>query len=989
LLTLVNSDTLPDTLNYVVITDINGCTDADTVKVVVFPSPTAVNLTGSQNVCPGVTDIFYWFNTYNPNSAYQWLIEGGVITSINEDSIVVNWGTAQINAFIALVETTEYQCKNDRDTLKILVRINPKLKPVLPTPDDDLCSNKAFNIDYSTLLTNGSSYDWGISGGIINSVNNNVVNVTWNTIGEGSVWVIESVTADTVCAGISDTLTIMILPSALAEAGTDANICSGESVNLGVTENAAFTYEWLVTEGISNTTSATPTLTLENSGMIPDTLFYILKANLGNCPDFDTVQVVVYPSLKDVNAGNDITICSGIEQEIGTTAVSGQTYNWSSLLGLSDSTIANPVFIQTNISQTNVSLQYVLFVNNDFGCSDFDTININLKSAPIANAGNDVNICSGASSQLGTSDNSSYTYSWQTTNGLDNPTISSPIISLVNNNFISDTVKYYVITNLDGCIDTDSVQVVIYPSLKDVDAGLDAALCAGETYQLGTSNSISSQVYTWTPSLNLSGNNISNPVLDSLNTSDSNINLQYTLLVDNGFGCTASDTINITLKPQLRALTLDGNTDLCQFTNDENYTVSGFDNSTFEWTLNGGNLGIQSNNITLNWDTPGTYTLIVKETNQECEGIPYPFTITIHPKPEIPSIVGESTICPQKSIGFVYYTNGSNTSTYQWTINGGNITSTSAIGDTAFVNWTTGTIRNISVAEVSDKNCKSNDNTFPVIFDGTDVNMQVVTTKKEDETLLDLAWRLNDFDNYPNKVTLLRRETAPNIGIWQTVATLEKTDTTYTDGPLNTDNFIYEYQIVGVNNCGDSLITKLHNNVLLKVLKSEENKTTVIDFSAYKNWINDVKEYQIWRKIDNETDFQLYQTVSRTATKTEYVNADDGFKHCYRIVALEEAGNNRISYSNEVCIEFAHEIFIPNVFTPNGDNVNDTWAIRNINMYPNNTVSIYNRWGNKVAEFNAYNNTWNGNDLAEGVYFFILNLNNETPPHKGWVQIIK
>ncbi|WP_373417344.1 T9SS type B sorting domain-containing protein [Mucilaginibacter phenanthrenivorans] len=37
-----------------------------------------------------------------------------------------------------------------------------------------------------------------------------------------------------------------------------------------------------------------------------------------------------------------------------------------------------------------------------------------------------------------------------------------------------------------------------------------------------------------------------------------------------------------------------------------------------------------------------------------------------------------------------------------------------------------------------------------------------------------------------------------------------------------------------------------------------------------------------------------------------------------------------------------------NTFTPNGDGINDTWTIENLNSYTNNTVGIYNRYGEKV-----------------------------------------
>ncbi len=65
------------------------------------------------------------------------------------------------------------------------------------------------------------------------------------------------------------------------------------------------------------------------------------------------------------------------------------------------------------------------------------------------------------------------------------------------------------------------------------------------------------------------------------------------------------------------------------------------------------------------------------------------------------------------------------------------------------------------------------------------------------------------------------------------------------------------------------------------------------------------------------------------------------------------------------------------VFTPNGDLINDTWVIENIENYPQYLVTIYNRAGSKIYETSAYSgNEWdgrsNGKDMKEGVYYFVI-----------------
>ena len=85
-------------------------------------------------------------------------------------------------------------------------------------------------------------------------------------------------------------------------------------------------------------------------------------------------------------------------------------------------------------------------------------------------------------------------------------------------------------------------------------------------------------------------------------------------------------------------------------------------------------------------------------------------------------------------------------------------------------------------------------------------------------------------------------------------------------------------------------------------------------------------------------------------------------------------------------------------FSPDGDGVNDTWRIKNIENYPNNTVRIFNRWGNVVFEMDRYNNedrAWSSNstaglvvgDVPDGTYFYLIELGTDRPPLSGYVVI--
>ena len=81
--------------------------------------------------------------------------------------------------------------------------------------------------------------------------------------------------------------------------------------------------------------------------------------------------------------------------------------------------------------------------------------------------------------------------------------------------------------------------------------------------------------------------------------------------------------------------------------------------------------------------------------------------------------------------------------------------------------------------------------------------------------------------------------------------------------------------------------------------------------------------------------------------------------------------------------------------TPNGDGINDSWIIDNIDVFPNNEVAIYNRLGNLVWEGDNYDNLntlWDGenlsgNDLPSDTYFYIFQ--SDEGVEKGWIELTR
>lgn len=79
---------------------------------------------------------------------------------------------------------------------------------------------------------------------------------------------------------------------------------------------------------------------------------------------------------------------------------------------------------------------------------------------------------------------------------------------------------------------------------------------------------------------------------------------------------------------------------------------------------------------------------------------------------------------------------------------------------------------------------------------------------------------------------------------------------------------------------------------------------------------------------------------------------------------------------------------IPDIFTPNGDDLNETFMITGIEFFPGSSVSIFDRWGGLVYESGDYKNNWTGDDAPDGVYYYIFN-RSDGESFSGYVHLAR
>ncbi len=149
---------------------------------------------------------------------------------------------------------------------------------------------------------------------------------------------------------------------------------------------------------------------------------------------------------------------------------------------------------------------------------------------------------------------------------------------------------------------------------------------------------------------------------------------------------------------------------------------------------------------------------------------------------------------------------------------------------------------------------------------------------------------------------------------------------------------------------------------------------------------------------ENATDYRWYQYLSN-----DTLFLDDSI--IVNVVPLPSTSVYELTASNKFCSDtdrviisfIPQQIEIPNVFSPNQDDLHDRWVINNSELFSNISIQVFNRWGTLVFESisgdytnaNAWDGTYNDKPLPVATYYYIIRLNDGSEPFKGPVTILR
>ncbi|EDP69711.1 CHU large protein; uncharacterized [Flavobacteriales bacterium ALC-1] len=347
--------------------------------------------------------------------------------------------------------------------------------------------------------------------------------------------------------GFTDTSEITVFPEALqASAGTDQQICEGESITL--TASGGTYYAWSTGE-TTETIEVTPDITTTYTVTVSD--------DFGQTDDASvTVTVNTIPV---ADAGEDQTICEG--ESIILTATGGTSYLWSN--GETTESIEVSPILESTYSVE-------VFSNN---CSSTDSITVFVNEAPDISVTEDSVIVDGESITLIA--NGGDNYEWNTGETTQSISVTPTVTST------------YTVTSLgiNGCSASIEVTITVIPEIV-AEAGEDVTICSGESVTLSASGGVT---YIWN-----TGDSGSELTVSPTETTT------YTVTAEDDYGYTDTDTVTIFVN-EIPDIIVDENV-YVMIGNSVTLNASG--GNTYSWST-----GETTASISVSPDVTTTYTV--------------------------------------------------------------------------------------------------------------------------------------------------------------------------------------------------------------------------------------------------------------------------------------------------------------------------------------------------------------------------------------------
>ena len=699
-----------------------------------------------------------------------------------------------------------------------------------------------------------------------------------------------------------------------------------------------------------NCTTNCDTVTVTPYGSFPSYIDYMVcGTGIGGCSNgggaCDTVRVHLYHDVAVSVSPAAITLCNGVTTTTLTASASGASGAYQ--------------FLWTN-GDTTSSIQagagtYHITVTDTATCAPAtDSATIIVLPPIIANAGSDLTICANQpSANLNGSLQTATAATWNGGSGYFNPNngalnaVYTPSASEIANGFAQLVLGT---TANQGCPPAyDTVRInIVQPPLASISGNLISCVNSSASY---TTALLPGCSYAWNVSGGtIQGSSISNSISVDWGTAASGT---VSVIITNSNGCQGSDskTVSLVVAPNP---VVTGVSTICQYSL-STYAVASAAGSTYAWTVTNGTITGSANNnsVLVNWNSYGSSGLTVTETNSFGCTSTNSMLVTINQQP-VPLISGNTVVCAGNSP--VRFQSPLNINcTYDWSVSGGTIVSANG-SNVIDVLWNPGLGNSVTLTVSNTAGCDS-----------------TMILPVSAGLLAPISVQANSASGCP-PLNVSISGNAPVAGQtyswsfgdqWCSAAA----NPTHVYSNPGT----YNLNVITRNaGCIDSVGGIIH---VLEVPAADFRHN--FEHTPY---------------VIGESTLELVNFTEKGTSFLWTFGTGDTSNAFQPSMKFEKPGIypiQLISFSDGECpdtmvkeihVIFSEHLYIPDAFTPNGDDVNDYFSLVTTHI-ERAEITILNRWGESIFQSDDLNFKWdgrlNGNPVELGVYVYKINATGE------------
>ncbi len=927
--------------------------------------PITFDLGGDREVCDSEEIIL---DGGSDGIEYHWFNNGTPLDNTESTLEVTESG----NYFLEVVNDSGCS-KNE------VVNIKVNSSPTMSLGDDVAgCDGESLSL---IAISNASVFEWSVNGTIL--VDDTIAILA---VDDPGTYIATGTNSDNCMT--SDTVIVDFYPVPIVELGDAQVFCEGDdpyTLNAGAGSDA---YTWLK-NGIIIPLEENNELVVTESGV-----YTVLALNGGECEVSDQVEII-YNELPEILAGDDRNVCEGLTTNL-LAFINADNFEWT-YNGL-------PIADQSDNPEVSEEGMYILTGTNDSGCKRSDTVLVTIVMPPMIDLGDDKIGCIG--SEVPLSVDSVGFVGWTFNN------------SLISNNASINAIDagQYVVKVIaaSGCTGTDTINIDFSPG-PSLELGDDQKLCQGDSYTIVA---------------NTTGDNIS-WYLDGIElTSETEFEIEvtasgmYSAIVSGGSGCEVEDEVEVIVN-ELPIVDLGNDKAICD---GESVDIeSGIDNVTYLWTYEGVFFSEEENITAIE---SGTYNLVVTNTNN-CTATDE-ILINANNSPTI-MLNDNYGICEGESATIIAEGNGDN---FIWVVNGVEL---SENGNTIVVDEDASVL--VTVFSVDD--CMATDNTTvtaassPTADIGDDITLcpddeVTLATGSQDEYL----WSSGD-----TTATVTIVSTMPDMMSTETYSVTVTNNAGCTDkdeveitllpiinGTISTSAAgVCNGEPVELTAFGGVTYEWLDPNGTLSGISNEKAIAAPTETTTYQVIVTDdcpnnedivsieievfeaseglsageddcVVEGQSYElQAEGGASYQWRENESfATALNISNPTVEPVFETTY-IVDITDSNGCVYADSVTICLtdDPLAEFKLINIITPNDDGDNDVLIFQGLEAFPDNLLTIYNRWGYPVFERRRYqtefSQLWNGENggdiLPADTYYYILEFDNKV--YKSSITILR